>query len=207
LDLFRARPLPVRLLWAFGAVVLTVIVAAPITTATRQLVLAAFIFLQLLGLGLSLRSALNRRLEPRLRRAWLAMALALVALLVSGFSFGAASALDDQGLDSESMSAIGYLARVFFAPAALFAIFSFPGPVTRRHDWLMHGLDLLMVLGCGAMACWYFIAGPALETGGVELVALVGVAAPVANLALVSGAVLVMMRGVSRAHRRRNPSA
>jgi diguanylate cyclase len=198
----RTRPLQVRLLWLFGIVLTIIPLFAPGSGSVESMGLLVLILLQGSGIALSLRAALNRQLASRLRLAWLALAGAFAVLLISGAAYGFAFALINQGKDAGAVLVVGYLVRLLFAPIVLFAIFSFPGPATSRHDWLMHGFDLLMMLGCGAMACWYFIAGPALQAGHVSTIALLGIAEPVANLVLVSGIVLVIMRGSPPAHRR-----
>jgi diguanylate cyclase (GGDEF)-like protein len=201
----KGRPSgPVWVVWLIAVVAVVPLLVAPHARYTPHVVLLTMVTLGGIGVWLSLRSwhDRDRRLPPRLRRAWLAMALALVTMLVSGVAFAVAATRQIDRMPPGGAMAVACVSRGLFAIALLVAIFSFPGPRTTLHEFCMRCLDLLMVLGCGAMATWYFLVGPALLHGGVTAAALLRVPAPLADLALVGGTVLTVLRGVSRAHRR-----
>jgi len=94
---------------------------------------AVLVPLELLGIGLSIRSAFAGRLPRRIRLAWAAVAAAFAVLVSSGIAFGLASGL---GLDRPagySALMVMYLVRILLAPLLLAAVFSFPAPpLTRR---------------------------------------------------------------------------
>jgi len=184
-----AVPRPVRVLWAVGGAGVLALL-----TPARLLAPAVLVPLELLGIGLSIRSALAGRLPRRVRLAWVAVAAAFVVLVASGVAFGLASGL---GLDRPagySALMVMYLVRILLAPLLLAAVFSFPAPPLTRRELTARLLDLMMIVGFGLMAAWLFVIGPALRSGDVQLALLAGVAVPVENLVLAGGCWTLLAR-------------
>jgi len=188
----RTRPsarLPVRVLWAVGgAGVLSLL------TPARHAAPAILVPLELVGIVLSIRSALSGRLPGRVRLAWAAVAGAFVVLVSSGVAFGVAAQV---GLDRPTDNAafmLMYLVRMLLAPLLLFAVFSFPAPALTRRELGARLLDLMMILGFGLMAAWLFVIGPAVTSADLGVTLLAGVAVPLENLVLAGGCWTLLVR-------------
>ena len=136
----------------------------------------------------------SRHLPARTRRVSWAL---LVGFLAQGAT-GAAIGLILRGND-EVLGPIvaGCLLHLAFVVALLVAVLSFPGPRRTGREWTGLLLDMLIVTGSGAMACWYFIIGPALHSGAGPAQTLFAVSLPVLDLVMVSGSLLVLLRGVT----------
>jgi diguanylate cyclase len=139
----------------------------------------------------------SRRGPAYLRRVSWAM---LVGFIVQGAGVAAMSGASSGQLSSASSVGPGVLVSTLHLLSSillLVAIFSFPGPRHTARQWLALLLDLCTVVGSGALATWYFIIGPALNSGAGATPMLLAVSLPVQDLLVTCGALLVLLRGVT----------
>jgi diguanylate cyclase (GGDEF)-like protein len=140
----------------------------------------------LLGLGAALVAwRTSRRVagSPRLRRAWILIALAL-AFQEAGTLFGMVVELTDAELPYPSTADLFFLA---FYPLAMAGVLSFP--TLRRSPRQSIGLALdCAVVGLGAAAVYaYLLLGRNVANASSTLEAVVTVAYPVADTILIAG--------------------
>ncbi len=133
------------------------------------------------------------RLDPRTRRAWSIMALALAS-----YGFGACV-----HFATSTVSGIGFLApavpvfEITCYPLAWIALAMLPRPARTIYDELLFGLDVAIVAWCASILIWHFILYPAGRAAGADAVTLFSAAMyPVADLSLVFTIGAVVLRGV-----------
>jgi len=149
---------------------------------------ALIVIVQLVCLTLSLRTAVDRTLPVAGRRPWRWVAASSIVSLALAVLFSASATWP-------GLAVVAMVLRLFVPVLMLAAVFSFPAPRLSLAERFALGMDMTMIAGATLLALWYFLIGPAL-LAGVDLANLApAVTAPVLDLALISGACLVVMRG------------
>ena len=156
---------------------------------------ALIVIVQLVCLTLSLRTAVDRTLPVASRRPWRWVAASSIVSLALAVLFSASATWP-------GLAVVAMVLRLFVPVLMLAAVFSFPAPRLSLAERFALGMDMTMIAGATLLALWYFLIAPALLVG-VHLGNLApAVTAPVLDLALISGAGLVVMRGtLGRYHR------
>ncbi|GAA3445746.1 putative bifunctional diguanylate cyclase/phosphodiesterase [Planomonospora venezuelensis] len=146
------------------------------------------------AVGFGVRAVMHRALDRRVRRAWALVTLGVPALAVS--VAGPVAAGTAAGTSS------GIAARVLFVSAMLAGLLMFPAQGGTRKESYKNALDAVAVAAATFMITWYLVLGPAVSTH--ELSALQAVAAvgyPLADLVLIFGAAMVLLRGATPGRR------
>ncbi|MGD0018770.1 MAG: ATP-binding protein [Candidatus Limnocylindrales bacterium] len=133
------------------------------------------------------------RLDPRTRRAWTIIAVALV-------SYGIGALIH---FASSTVAGLGFLApavpifEIATYPLAWIALAMLPRPTQTVSDVVLFSLDVAIVAWCAALLIWHFILYPAGRAAGADSLAIFSAAMyPVADLSLVFSVVAVVMRGL-----------
>lgn len=140
----------------------------------------------------ALLAARRCRAEPRVRRSWQLLALALAFYLL-GDVVQTYYEVVARAKPYPSLGDVGYLA---FYPVALAALLRLP--VTRRspRERVTLGLDCALVALSGAVPIWYVSLGPTLAAGGQGGVAMaVSLAYPLGDMVLLVGVAALLFRG------------
>jgi len=140
----------------------------------------------------ALLAARRCRAEPRARRSWQLLALALAFYLL-GDVVQTYYEVVARAKPYPSLGDVGYLA---FYPVALAALLRLP--VTRRspRERVTLGLDCALVALSGAVPIWYVSLGPTLAAGGQGEVAMtVSLAYPLGDMVLLVGVAALLFRG------------
>lgn len=139
------------------------------------------IALAFLGAGAAASLARDVALSPRLRRAWLLLALASVANAAAEVLWLAYSL---QGIDPfPSAADFFYLLYYPFFFAGLLFLAT---PPTDRVDRQVLALDLGIGLASSFIVWWYFVLSPHVASGTGDLSTLVAIAYPVADAILLT---------------------
>jgi diguanylate cyclase (GGDEF)-like protein len=154
--------------------------------------------LEAVGLLLSVRLGLHRRLPRRIRRAWRWIAVAFVIHLLVGAFYGAAAAVGGQAGENWSLAAYGV--RLLLIVSLCGAALAFRQPGRAPHE-LGLLVDTLMLAGSTQLTCWYVVVGPAISRGfeGLgDVLALI----PLADVLFLASVSYVLVRGVRESARR-----
>ena len=174
--------------------------AAGAAAIASMLIIGPFLpLLVALALGIWLltqvaQAGFGSRLPLAARRPWRWVTAQVVLLYVIILLSGAAA-------PGSLLGGLVTALRLLLPLLMLAAVLSFPG---RRASWSERvglALDMLMFGGCGFLLVWYLLLGPALTLGVSLAGALPALASPVLDLAMATGSVLVLMRGVAAALR------
>ncbi|MEN3309426.1 MAG: diguanylate cyclase [Micromonosporaceae bacterium] len=148
------------------------------------------------ALGFAIRAGCHRALDHRTRVAWRIVAGAFGVLTLAGVLFAAVA-------DLTVFPNPGDLARIAFAPVMLAGLLAFPVRRTSVRDRYMIKLDVGTVIAAAFMVLWYFMTGPDVSVRRLSTVAgAVALAYPAGDLALITGAALVLLRGTAASLRR-----
>ncbi|GAB7052745.1 putative bifunctional diguanylate cyclase/phosphodiesterase [Catenuloplanes indicus] len=173
--------------------------AAPLPAGVRTVVVpqTAMLLADLLAIGFAVRAARRPGTDPAVRRAWKLLAGALIALCAASVLFAAFP-------NSTAFPVPGHWMRLgVFLPLMLAGLLSMPQRAGGQYTRWKTALDVSAVVAGGAMLLWYLVTGPALEAGaslGRNTVAF-ALAYPIADLVLLFGVTLVLVRGVDTATR------
>ncbi len=132
------------------------------------------------------RASRHPDLDLRTRRAWRLLVLALVLHLVDSALFAART----------QIPAAAEVVRLCLVPLLFGGMLTFPVRKKAPGDALRLALDLGIVISGGFTLLWYFSLGPALVAQG-RPGTFVGVAYPLADLALVVAASTALLRGAA----------
>jgi hypothetical protein len=146
---------------------------------------------------LAWRASTRSSLGPRSRRGWRLLTLAFSLWWLGDLLWFYYEGV--QGLDpTPSWADLAYLLGY---PPLLAGLLSFPTLRGTRAQRAIFWVDVAIVLLGGGMVAWYLLLSPAIQAASDPLTLLIGVAYPLADLALFGGiAVSVMSRLVD--HRR-----
>ncbi|MBN1172423.1 MAG: diguanylate cyclase [Micromonosporaceae bacterium] len=151
-----------------------------------------------IGLGAAIRAGFHPRLRPGVRRAWRLAALGMLLLTVSGIGIGIAAASD-----ARVMLGLSNTLRALSCVPLLTGILLLPTKALTRWARYRFALDFVIVLGSGFTLVWYILLYPILEERGLSATEIARVLTfPLADLALMFGAVAVRIRGVDTQARR-----
>ncbi|MBG0829472.1 bifunctional diguanylate cyclase/phosphodiesterase [Planomonospora sp. ID67723] len=140
------------------------------------------------AVGFGVRAATYRALDRGVRRAWAFIALGVPALAVSV----AASAAAGMTVDA----APGVAARVVFVLVTLTGLLMFPARDRTRKEAYKNALDVVAVMAATFMITWYLVLGPIVSTHELPpLRAAATVGYPLADLVVIAGAAMVLLRG------------
>jgi diguanylate cyclase (GGDEF)-like protein len=155
----------------------------------------AYVPISLVATVLAVRVVRERRLDPRVRRAWRFMAAAFgCQLAANAIWFWLENVRHETPYPS--LSDIGYLA---FIPLICTGLLTMPVTPRSRRERQRLALDALTVLVSTFMLIWYLVLGPTVVAGGPDpLTVAVSVAYPVGDLVIVFGVATVVMRGVGQ---------
>lgn len=154
----------------------------------------AFFPISIFAVAAALRAALDRALEPRLRRAWSILTAAVALLLLGDLAFFGLDAFFYLPRESD----IYYLVDAFylaFYPLVLWGLLRLPYAPLRRSERLKFALDILIVMTSASMVVWYFIIVPTAAANPSDLASQVAAAVyPVGDLAALGGIVVLLLR-------------
>jgi len=135
----------------------------------------------------------SERLDPRTRRGWSILAVALC-------TYGIGAAIH---FTSSSVSGLAFLApavpvlEIAAYPLIWLALAVLPRPAQTRSDVVLFSLDVSIVAWCASILVWHFILYPAGRTAGADATTLFAAAVyPVADLSLVFSIAAIVMRGL-----------
>ena len=167
------------------------VVVQPGSAETRSLVSdGAFIPVGIVAALLAWRTAVHPSHDPRTRRAWLLLGL---ALFLNWMGDGVWLILDLRHIEPfPSVADAAYLA---FYPVLLAGLLSFPVNRHSRSDRITLSLDAGIVMLGGFMVVWYLVLGETLRNSGDSgLAKTLSVAYPVGDLVLLFGIAIVVLR-------------
>ena len=146
----------------------------------------------------AMRLGRTARVDPRTRRAWSIIALALCVYGVGALmSFGAGSI---PLLQAASPVRTGLEVGAYFVAAI--ALAWFPRPARTGYDISLFSLDVAIVAWSMAMVLWHFFIYPVARDAGQSLLASYGAAVfPVADMALIFSIGAIVLRGVRESSR------
>ncbi|GAB7052518.1 putative bifunctional diguanylate cyclase/phosphodiesterase [Catenuloplanes indicus] len=131
------------------------------------------------------------RALPPVRRAWWWMAAGWTVLAGAILAYAVADLL---GVAPSWGPVAIQTCRLLWAPLMLTGVLSFPMRPLSGRERLTFAADITTVVGGGFMIMWYFLIGPMLARGGAGLHALLGVAFPLTDLALLFGVCTLLLR-------------
>jgi hypothetical protein len=192
------------LITGYGLIVVLVIVTLARTGTIPPPVMGlSFLGPQLAGLAFSLRAATHPRMTNQERRPWRFMAIAFVALAVSGVMLGVAF---EQNLDLGPLVVTAVCIRLLFVACVLAALLSLSSKPLEPQARLKLAMDIITVVGGGLMVVWFVALGPylsrAASEGAADAVVATGPVFPLSDLVLIIGVGTVLLRGVSTTARR-----
>jgi diguanylate cyclase len=193
----RLRHLPwslIAIFCAYAALVVAFLETRGSATFFETVVPVGFLSSNIIALGFGIRAALHRSLSARMRRAWTLIAASSGTLILTIISYAAAGPADDKVV----APSLGDIPHAFFAPLMLAGLLSFPTGHRARGETVKNLLDVATVVGCGFMVLWFLVIGPTLATGNLSALQLAtALGYPLGDLALLLGAVLVLVRGTA----------
>ncbi len=145
----------------------------------------------LLGFRLS---ADRRAFDPRLRRAWLFLALSALSNAAAELVWFVLESL----LHRDPFPSAADLFYLAYYPLRLAGIMILPFAAPRRSERPTLWLDLGIVFAAGFIGLWYFLAAPIWVHGGADGATLLALAYPVADLIAIAGLVILAERDVER---------
>jgi diguanylate cyclase (GGDEF)-like protein len=155
---------------------------------------AGFLSGNLIALGYGIRAALHRSLPHRLRRAWGFIAAGSGMLILSIIGYATTGGTGNAVVEPS----LGDLAHVLFLPMMLAGLLTWPTRGRTRREAVKNLLDVVTVVGCGFMVLWFLVIGPTVAAGNLSALQLAtAMGYPLGDLALLLGAVLVLMRGTT----------
>ncbi|AEV87090.1 putative signaling protein [Actinoplanes sp. SE50] len=194
----RQRPRPP---WGLIVIAGCYLVLAGAFLATRgsaaffaTVIPVGFLSGNIIALGFGVRAARHRGLPGRSRRAWALIAVSSAALILSIVGYAATG----QAGNTAVVPSLGDLAHALFPPAMLAGLLTFPTTGRSRREATKNLLDVLTVVGCGFMILWFLVIGPTVAAGGLSALQLAtAMGYPLGDLALLLGAVIVLVRGTT----------
>lgn len=161
----------------------------------------AFFPISLFAVAAAGRTVADRALEPRLRRAWIILAAAVVSLLAGDLIYSCFDTL----LNLPRESNLYYLVDAFylgFYPLVLWGLLRLLYAPLRRSERLKFALDLLIVMTGASMVVWYFIISPVAVANRSDLASQIAAAVyPVGDLVVLGGIVSLLLRRPDNATR------
>jgi diguanylate cyclase (GGDEF)-like protein len=149
------------------------------------------------GVTFAARAGWHPALDARTRRAWRTICAALVVLAASQIA-----RVVQPPAETDAFPSPGDVLRLGFVPVLLVGLALLPLRAQSRQDRLKVWLDTGIVMAAAGMLLWAVNVEPAIQ-GNVSGQALAAVLAyPVGDLALIFGAVLVLLRGAASSVRR-----
>ncbi len=135
--------------------------------------------------------AAQRRLDVRIRRAWLIIGLSLISAFIADFIW----IYQENFPEAPVFPSIAELFYFGAYPLIVWGLLTFPGrPLKRRERWQLL-LDMVIVMTGAAMLVWYFIIQPAAAVYSSDLLTQVTVAAyPIGDLMVLGGIVAILWR-------------
>jgi GGDEF domain-containing protein len=184
---------------AVAVVVLYLPFVLPIDEPSRRVLvdlvmLGCLTFASTVGLRVTRMPSLDRRSRAAWR--WLTAALICHSLSVLVFVLAEIASV-------EMLFALGNVMRLMAIPGLLVGLLSLPMQEQKHTDRYRLTLDIAIVVVAALLVLWYFILGPALSSGNLSPpIIMLAVAAPVGDLVLVFGALMVMSRVAAASLRR-----
>jgi signal transduction histidine kinase len=163
--------------------------------ASHQTVVGDLFFVPLNAFAvLSARGAARRcRLQPRLRRCWQLVSIALMFYLV-GDLVQTYHEVVGRARPFPSLADAAYLS---FYPLVLAALLKFPSAPRNGRQQLTLVLDCALVALSGAVPIWYLSLGPTIAAGGQDATSMVvSVAYPLGDMVLLVGLATLLFRRV-----------
>jgi diguanylate cyclase (GGDEF)-like protein len=192
--LWRWTVLTVVLYAAYGAaMVVTHLAMKAEEPPVDEVAGPAIALFSLVGLGFAIRAAAHRGLDRRTRWAWGIASVSFALLLATPVLFIT--------LGESRFPAPGDLARLAFVLVLLMALQAFPLRSTSRQARYKVALDAATVVVGGSMVLWYLVIGPAVRDGAPIGLVTALAAYPVADLALIFGIAIILLRGADRSAR------
>ncbi|MGZ6266070.1 MAG: ATP-binding protein, partial [Candidatus Limnocylindrales bacterium] len=136
--------------------------------------------------------------EPRTRRAW-----SIIALAVAVYGTGALIRFGNPLVPGASLlsPAVSFL-EIGAYPLIALALALLPKPPRTRYDIVLFSLDVAIVAWSAAILLWHFLIFPSAREAGADTLTTLGAAAfPVADLALVFAIVAIVIRGLPASSR------
>jgi PAS domain S-box-containing protein len=141
----------------------------------------------------AIRLRRSERLDPRTRRAWAIVTLALVGYGTGALIHFGISYLPALGLLAPAVPVL----ELATYPLVVLAIALLPKPASTRYDIVLFSLDVAVVAWSAAMLLWHFVIFPAARDAGADLATTLAAAVfPVADLALIFTIGAIVLRGL-----------
>jgi signal transduction histidine kinase len=138
------------------------------------------------------------RAAPRLRRAWLLIALGMLSYALGEMGF----LIYENVLHQSPYPSIADPLYLLFYPLTLAGLLTLAGGRSNKSQRVRLGLDLGTVALGGVAVIWYFVLGPTAVAGGEGgLQSAFSAAYPVADMLLMVGIGSVLLRGVGASAR------
>ncbi len=154
----------------------------------------AFLPLSLFGAVAAWRVAGNRDLDPRLRRAWLILGLAVFTQFIGDLIWFYLEVILQLPVAEWNYTAADAVYPWFY-PIAVLGLLRLPIAPLRRTERLRFALDLSIVMVAAWMVVWYFVISPAAEASDRDLLTQTVVAVyPIGDLVVLGGIVALLFR-------------
>lgn len=137
----------------------------------------------------------HKDLDPRIRRMWFWLGLALFSYLLGDLTW----TYLENVLEIPPFPSVSDIFYLLFAPLTAMGLFSMPGaPINQRERW-RYFFDMLIIMTTSSILMWYFIIQPtAAYNAGESLPQAIAVAYPVMDLILIMGIVGALLRQPDR---------
>jgi len=141
----------------------------------------------------AIRLRRSERLDPRTRRAW-----TIIALALAGYGAGALIRFGTSSVPGVDFltPAIPVL-EIGAYPLIALALAMLPKPPRTAYDVVLFALDVAVVAWSATMLIWHFVIFPTARDAGADVLTTLGAASfPVADLALVFAVGAIVLRGL-----------
>ncbi len=137
----------------------------------------------------------SERVDPRTRRSWSIIALALVVYATGALiRFGTPSVPG-----SSLLSPLVPVLEVGAYPLIALALAILPKPPRTMYDIVLFSLDIAVVAWSAGILIWHFVVFPMAREAGADLLTTLGAATfPILDLSLVFATVAIVIRGLHR---------
>jgi PAS domain S-box-containing protein len=141
----------------------------------------------------TLRLRRTSRLDPRTRRTWSIVTIALI-----GYGVGALLHLGESYVPAlGALWPVSVGLEIATYPLVAIALALLPKPATTVYDIILFGLDVAIVAFSAAMLIWHFFIFPAAQAAAQPVIAAFGAAFfPVFDLSLVFAIIAIILRGL-----------